>query len=480
MKFAPVWVIPEQKRSTTPDMFISDQYGKLPGPNNDGSYYLDQEVRMSYIVDGYTPAFKDNDSVIYGLYVDKRPDRTYLKGSDLVFKINMGTGIINNRVFVIPNHIVSVWKNFGNDIPVGIPKGKALIYLAHKEAYVNDPERPYRRSSPPREGNETLPHDQSGFNGIDLCGAWFDPYVNTPSASSNWDYFEHKILLVGTLWYEKNFSTGEVRIWWDDDRNEIVITTPEGPEILKIEDGDQNLEIVDGGPLEDITLNVSDRPNAFLTLYEGLTSRFNDTFSIPVKVTNFIETYCFFNGVLYRPNDDYIIDPTTNVLSFTRNVIVPNRQILFYQNTTRTPNGYLEIMFDNVVPTSTTNMSVTGLLATDKCIVHVNGVALPSSEYVVTTNRITFLTPIKSGLWVRITRIVEGSGASSYVKLYHMGLAKNGTSISIYGLSETRKYLVFYNGLLYTEKTDYSVSLNTLIFDSIIMDSKKDLIVLGV
>lgn len=445
MKLEPAWIIPTQKRSTTPDVFISDQYGRLPGPNDDGAFYLDLETRLSHVVNGLTPAFKENDSVISGLTIDRRTSKTYVSGNDLIFKIDEGTGIINNRVFRIPNHIISTWKNFAKDIPSSLLKGKVLIYFAHSEIYVNDPERPYQRSIPPRQSNETLPHDQSTFNPVVVCGAWYDPVTKQVTSNSSWDYFEHKIILSGNLWYEKNPGTGVTKIWWDDDDiSDIEITGPNGTEIIPQQGTNTFLAVVDGGPLEPVAPS-SVRSNAVSFFFNETTTKYKESFALPSMVPNINLSYCFYNGILYKPVRDYNIMASTNELTFVdSDIVVPKKIIKLFQFTPSNPNGYLEILSDGIMTSSRTTQNVPGLKTGDKCIVHVNGLLVKSTEYAITTDTITFTATLNVNDWVRVSRIVPGTSSTSYVEHVYCGLASNGTTMSIFGLSPTRKYLVFY------------------------------------
>lgn len=108
MKFSPLSIIPEQVRATTPDVFITDQYGKVPDLHGDGLSLVNDAVRLSRIASHMTPAFANDNSIILGYNITS----VQIINDDLFIKIDPGLGIINERVFRIPYPIDVVWKNF--------------------------------------------------------------------------------------------------------------------------------------------------------------------------------------------------------------------------------------------------------------------------------------------------------------------------------------------------------------------------------
>ena len=142
MRFEPISITPQQERSTTPDKFITDQYGKLPELHGDGPLTINEAIRLSKIVNGYSPAFVSCDNqIIWGFYVGNSCLKLENNGR-LIIRIPPGAGIIYKLVFRIPIWIEALWENFSNTIPPKLQTGKILLYFTYKDKIENTTNRP--------------------------------------------------------------------------------------------------------------------------------------------------------------------------------------------------------------------------------------------------------------------------------------------------------------------------------------------------
>ena len=131
MKFSPSSVVPEQMVATTPNMFICDQYGKLPDLHGDGELAVNEAVRLSKLINKFVPAFSGMDNrIIDGFRIEK----VELVDGNLYITISSGIGVVGRNVFKVPLKTDLVWEGFGNLIPFDVlPKGKICIFFEYND-----------------------------------------------------------------------------------------------------------------------------------------------------------------------------------------------------------------------------------------------------------------------------------------------------------------------------------------------------------
>ena len=130
MRFSPSSTVPEQMVATTPNMFITDQYGKLPDMHGDGALTVNEAIRMSKLLNKFSPAFSGIDNRIIGGF---RIENVFRDGNDLKISISSGTGVIGRNVFKVPLKTDMVWKNFSRSIPPGVSGGKILVFFEYND-----------------------------------------------------------------------------------------------------------------------------------------------------------------------------------------------------------------------------------------------------------------------------------------------------------------------------------------------------------
>ena len=133
MRFSPSSAVPEQMVATTPNMFIVDQYGKLPDMHGDGALTVNEAVRLSKLVNKFVPAFSGMDNrIIDGFKIEK----VELANNNLDLKISVssGLGVVGRNLFKVPLKTDLVWKGFSNEVPSDrLSKGKVCIFFEYND-----------------------------------------------------------------------------------------------------------------------------------------------------------------------------------------------------------------------------------------------------------------------------------------------------------------------------------------------------------
>lgn len=481
MKFSPLSIIPEQYRATTPDVFITDQYGKVPDQNGDGLSLVNDAVRLSRIASHMTPAFANDNSIILGYNITS----VQIINDDLFIKIDPGLGIINERVFRIPYPIEVVWKNFANTLPTYFNKAKVLIYFVHHELIINSTNRPCEQDYT-RYPTKTYPEDQSTFNPIQIRGSFYDPDSKQLIQESDWDVEDPKILITGSIWYEKK-DDGSVSITFDeDDRDKIEIIHPgnEGEEDTEESldqqgGGHYDKQLIDGGAIDEENEVFDKEPSGIKLIFQKIVDREDEKFQLPYQIRDVNNTYVFYNGVLYQKKIDWDVDEL-NRIYFKNNVLKPGHVIYIFENIVTSPFGSMKNVYSNNVITDTTQIQVSGLVSGQEYLVFVNGIVIEPEDYSITTNQIEFNFEIKNGTWVNINHIIPAYSEPRNLQIIYRGNASDSSTLKTFGINTNKCYLVFYNGILYFEPYDYFLGQNAITFRDILMRSNKKILVIGV
>lgn len=468
MKFSPISIVPVQDRSTTPDVFLTDQYGKLPALNGDGPLTINQAVRLSKIVNGYTPAFAPNNNrLIYGFMITSSSAYIDEKG-DLCVSISPGSGVIDKIVFKLPTKIDGKWENFSNTIPPGLPEGQVVIYFAHKDSITNNPLRPLPQDYPHYPTTE-YPENQYDFDPVSICRAFYDP-VHKKVVDSTWDPDETKIIISANIKYKKE-SSGQVTLWVDEeDRSKIEI---DGISYDQQGGGFYEAAEIDGGKLSKV--EEKDRIDGIHIL---LNRRVDDT-NLDIVLDELPRTnnvYVFFNGVMYYKGLDWILDG--NKIKFISNVLTPAKNIFVFENLPASAFGYMKEVFSQSNIPDGTQISIPGLNPDSEYLVFLNGL-IQHDGYTVENNLLMMKHPENS--WVTVLEIVQPSTISgtNYLELIYSGIANDSPIIRSFSIIAAREYLVFYNGILYIKGVDYTMMPNTLLMN-FPLSSKKKVKIIGV
>lgn len=474
MRFSPFSVIPEQNRSTTPDVFIVDQYGKLPALNGDGPLTINEAIRFSKIINGYAPAFTTDDNrIINGFYVIN-DDVTLNSAGDLTIKLPPGSGIIHKMIFKFPLFITATWPGFINEIPPRLTEGKILIYLEYQDLVQNYPNRPLPQDYP-HKPTVALPEDQSSFNPIKICRAFYDS-ENQIVVNSEWDEELDKILIVGNLKYRQQ-SNGSVRVWIDE--RDIAPIYVNGKRYDQQGGGLYDLSEVDGGylgktPSSVVTPVEKDPPVGVHVLVDKIIRHPNDEIHLGANISS--EFLVFFNGVLYLNGIDWDTDFSKESIYFTNSTLTPGKNIYIFENIKENDAGYLKTFYFSRIEQNLSTVKVNGLNPNKKYLVFVDGFL--QSEYTIKSGAIDI--HMSKGSWILIVEIIPATTTDArYVDIIYQGPAPNSALFKGYGITPGRNYLVFYNGVLYLEEVDYTVLINTISM-KFPMKSTKNLTIIGV
>ena len=107
MKFSPSSVIPEQMVATNPNMFLTDQYGKLPDVHGDGELVVNDAIRLSKLINKLVPAFSGMDNrIIDGFGIEKLE----IVDGKLKFVVGPGVGVVGRNLFKVPVNTDLTWE----------------------------------------------------------------------------------------------------------------------------------------------------------------------------------------------------------------------------------------------------------------------------------------------------------------------------------------------------------------------------------
>ena len=130
MKFSPSSVVPEQMVATNPNMFLTDQYGKLPDVHGDGELVVNDAIRLSKLINKLVPAFSGMDNrIIDGFGIEK----VEIVDGKLKFVVGPGVGVVGRNLFKVPVNTDLTWEGFGNSIPSELLKGKICIFFEYND-----------------------------------------------------------------------------------------------------------------------------------------------------------------------------------------------------------------------------------------------------------------------------------------------------------------------------------------------------------
>lgn len=475
MKFSPIFIIPEQERNTTPDIFLTDQYGKDPAPHGDGPLKIDQAIRLSKIVNRIVPAFGSNNSIIYGFLLES----VYLDGDDLYFKISDGTGIIDKTVFILNYSILSCWKNFKNIIPPNLQSGQILLYFGYKDSITNNINRPYPQKQPISVVNN-YPEDQFDFDPISINTAFYNSKTKEV-VNSEWDLDEQKILITASIFYERN-SYGNVKIWTTENKSDVIVIKDGEQEKFEQQAGGFNFtKLVDGGSLS--TEKITETVGINVLLNEEIVSK-NQTFELPYEITDTQNLNIFCNGIKYRIPDDVLFE-NGKYISLKNNLSPIGKQIYAYQQITNSSFGSLNTIYSEKITQSeiieTSEIIIDGISVDSDLLIFYNGILLSNDDVSILENKIIFLNKIKKDTIIEVIKINTSRSYPKNIEVIYDGeMTTNGSSISVFNLNPNRSYLVFYNGIFYNPKTDYTVGQNTILFKDLFLLRNRKIKIIGV
>lgn len=472
MKFSPISLIPEQKRATTPDIFITDQYGKQPALHGDGKLTINQAIRLSKIINRLTPAFHDDNSIISGFTIDD----VKLDNDDLKIKIDFGSGIISQQVFKIPNSFTVTWSNFKNVIPPAMDTGRLFIYFGYKDSITNVKNRPYDQTHPLGVAN-IYPGDQSTFDPISINGIFYNDLTKT--VTGVWDPLEIKILITAAITYIR-YPDGSVEINYDSNyRDDVTVIYNENEEIFKQQNGGYNSNLeVDGGAIAE---NTSKKHIVGINvLLNELVFSPTQQFYIPKIIKDYKDFLVFNNGIKYSFNEDWEITNENNLL-FKNNISSPLGYVYAFENIQQSVVGCLKTLFSSKILVPTTTIELETIDVNSYYLIFKNGLLLNPNEYSVEIGKIIFHDSLNTDDMLDIIKIIEGvSGQQNVEIIFNNLVTEQSFSLNAYKLNSLKNFLVFYNGVLYLEDVDYYLSQNTIIFRKIILTPGNYLLIIGI
>lgn len=472
MKFSPISLMPTQHRATTPDVFLTDQYGKVPAQHGDGTLTINQAIRLSKIINRLTPAFHDDNSIISGFTIDD----VKLVGDDLIIKIDFGSGIISQQIFKVPNSFTVTWANFKNVIPPVLETGRLLIYFGYKDSILNNTDRPYMQNHPLGISN-IYPGDQSDFDPISVNGIFYNELKK--EVIGIWDPAEIKILITAGITYIRH-SDGSVEINFDPNyRDDIPVIYNGNEEIFKQQAGGYNSNReVDGGPIKEDTEKKS-VVGLNILLNEMILSP-SQEFNIPKMIKDKTNFLVFNNGIKYFYDEDWDIN-VENKLFFKNNISTPLSQVYAFENINYSPVGCLKTLFSSKISEEMSTIELNTIDANYIHIVFKNGLVLSPLDFSIESGKLILNETLKIGDTLDIVKIIEGISETQTVEIIYNNLIKDQSfSLNAYKLNALKNFLVFYNGILYLEGIDYYLSQNTIIFKKIILTPGNYLLIIGI
>ena len=482
MKFNPISVTPEQTRSTTPDTFLTDQYGKTPAVNGDGTLTIHQATRLSKIICGYTPAFCGGlpTKIITGFYFG-RDCLELLPNGDLKIKLPPGKGIINNLVFRFPTPTEYLWKDFLGSIPTTLPRGTLIIYFRYRDKTKTNPLRPLPQDYP-HLPTQKLPLDQSEYNPIEVVLAFYDPET-LKLVEADWSDADTHVLVAANIKFDftqgvSRSTTNKPNVWVDEnDRAPIWIG---GKKYHQQGGGYSDVKTIDGGwvgtKTEDSTPEVEVLPSGIHLLQSGVIRNTSSPIPLGVRPYSPNDVLVFFNGMMYYPGSDWSYLEADNTIRINQSLLTSDRSVYIFENIKPSEFGSIQKIYSGVAQEKQNSTEIPGLSSDRSYLVFKNG--LLEADPPISKDRLRL--PTNPGDWLVVLEVFAATSSTSrFVELTYNGPAPGGSIFKSARLRSDRKYLVFYNGLLYQQKLDYRLKPNTIIM-GFPMNQTKNLTVVGI
>ncbi len=527
MKFSPSSVTPEQLIAITPNMFITDQYGKLPDLNGDGALTVNEAVRLSKLINKFVPAFTGIDNrIIRGFRIEK----LYLDGKDLKITLSSGLGGIGRNVFKIPLRFDLIWTNFTLAVPASATKGRVLLFFEYTDlvnepvktlssrvftgnpiplpqliqkaangeydGYVSEnedtpetiqkkvikliasvnPNRPMPQNAP-HTPTLKYPLDQYMYSPIRVIGFFYDPETKTLLDPDNWDSESDKILITSAINFER---TPSLKVYFDKEDREPAIVN--GEKYIQQNMGYYAgvIGAIDGGLIdEDTYISTDKKPTVVDVFINMVVTHPYDPIVLSAMPTSMNDFYLFFNGRLMYPNVDYTVNSDLSV-HFAATNLTYGDKIYAFENISDVESGCMRNRLRTTISDSTKRIECPGLTPESIILPFYDRELVFQNNYVVQTGSIKFVSTLEVGKTIDITECMF-----SPVGVFELIFAGNSTSSASYvrikGINPENSYLVFYDGKLMMENFDYNLQKNVIVFrNGLILDVNNKLVVLRV
>jgi len=491
----------QQKKSTTPEDFVVNPWGKVPDINKDGALTTTEAIRMSKIINELTMAFSKDNQILYGFFVESAE----LDGLDLKLTIGGGSAIVDKTFVNTPIAMKAVWKNFCNELPLNY-QGNILITLEFEYSLdvpnlpsappITNPKHlsktpmgagtPYDRmrdGRPVYQKHRQQPEiqydkNQIGFNPFKIHGYLYDPETKQ-FVGSGWNKDQDVIILTGNInWKRHGDGTVELKLDGGAARDDIVIHFSDGTVITYDQQGGGSKDRaskVDGGII--LANTIVAKATGINILYDGYISDDSLQFKISNRSTD-SEIYVFYNGIYYSEGVDYLYNAYTKMLTFSTAFLKKSKYLFIYENILPSARGYMKKIYENKTMTSSKVINIPGLDPTKNYLIFYNGLCIHKLlDYTITTNTLTLGTgvTIVLGAVLSVTELIPGVSLEKNINLITDSLITLSVQNQSVGVEIYKKYLVFYNGIYYANVYDYALSSGLISFNNFIPQIGKSL-----
>ena len=480
MNFSPSFVVPEQMQATTPNMFLTNQYGKEADKNGDGPLTINEAIRISKLINKYVPAFTRVDNrIIDGFEIES----VRLEQNDLKIVLEPGLGVIGRNVFKLPMRTELVWKNFPQQVPAAVSSGNVLLFFEYNDLVQNFPNRPLPQSDPsfaeePHYPTTKLPKDQTLFSPIRVSGNLYDPSTKELIDPETWDDTSSKILIFGGIYFRRN-SSGAIEVSYDgNDRNSVYIN---GWDYVSQSGGYAGSITIDGGLISDGPYVPIEKLPYIIDIYYNK-SVFDPAAELKLSSvpSTFDEFYLFLNGILLHPETDFTVSEDA-VLTFIGHQLHRNDYIYAFENVSGIPSGFLKSLYRAKIEESGKRIDIEDMEPGRNFFVFYDGLLIDPVQYEINSGYIKFVVALEAGKHIDILEAVESPLSCLEILYNDEPNIVSPHNAFIWGIDPSKPYLVFYGGKFSAENTDYTLRKNIISFSNeLVPTSNEKLIVMRV
>ena len=197
------------------------------------------------------------------------------------------------------------------------------------------------------------------------------------------------------------------------------------------------------------------------------------------NITRTDDMMVFLNGMLLYEGIDWTIEDY-RYIRINQSLNLAGSLLYIIKHIPQNNNGYLENKYHEYLTSQKIIFNINNINSNSNLLVFVNGLLVDPSEYTIEENKIEFNNFLNINDWIIVTEVFIGNKEPFNVLYYYNTYAVDSSTINVYGLSLSKTYLVFYNGLLYLEKKDYFLTANMMSFYNLILNQNYRLTIIGV
>lgn len=363
-----------------------------------------EAIRLSRVINKLTNAFRENDTILSGFNVSnfkyKYKNIGGQKISEMRFNISEGEAIIDNTFIKLPYKIDCYIQDVDRKIPISQPTGRLLITIQFNFSDKNHPDRPIRQD-----------HIHNIINYYPLEQVSFNPYIINYSLYNDvtkelivdgWNSTDHVILITAQIYYKRNELNPSEYIFWFNDASK-----------------NSEIPIICDDDVEKIYQEQGGGFTTFINIIDGGDlDKASEVIIPPVGIKS-----------IYNMEVESLTNEITDV-----NVSSENNLYVFY-------NGILY--------------------------------SQASNDYTYINNTINFLVPkilSKDSVIQIFETQIQSNPNLGYLKTIYRGIISQSNvdfsknTILIDSLDPDKKYIIFYNGIAYSDNIDYIIEKNKIIF----------------